>query len=76
VRLEFFLPEPGDVVLEVYDVKGRLAGKITRTQLPGEWNTFVLTGGQSGIDLGRSGVYFYRLTSGPHLETGKFTVVR
>jgi aminopeptidase N len=72
VRLDFFLPERGDVVIEVYDVAGRLAGRITRSDLPAAWNSLELT----AVDLSPSGVYFYRLTAGSHLTTGKFTIVR
>jgi aminopeptidase N len=76
VQLQFLLPEDGDVVLEIYDVKGRLAGRITREGLTADRHAIELFDERPGLDLGRSGVYFYRITSGPYVGTGKFTLLR
>jgi len=76
IRLDFVLPEAGDAVLEVYDVKGRLAGRVTRKSLSADSHSIELTGDTPGFELGPSGVYFYRLRAGQHLATGKFTIIR
>jgi aminopeptidase N len=76
IHLDFFLPEPGDVVVEVFDVAGRLSGRISRSNLPAAWNSLKLVNGDLGVNMGTSGVYFYRLKSGRRTMTGKFTVIR
>jgi aminopeptidase N len=76
VRLDFVMPESGDAVLEVYDVKGRLTGRVTRKGLAADRHSIELTGDTPGLELERSGVYFYRLSAAGYLATGKFTILR
>ncbi len=76
IHVSFFLPESGDVVIEVFDVAGRRVGRISRANFPAAWNSLELMSGVSGLNIRKSGVYFYRLTSGERAVTGKFAVVR
>ncbi|UCG50791.1 MAG: T9SS type A sorting domain-containing protein [Candidatus Latescibacterota bacterium] len=71
-----FLPQGGDITLGVYDVAGRRVGRISRANLPVRWSSIELGGDTDGLRLNRSGVYFYRVKSGDHVATGRFTVIR
>ncbi len=76
MKIDFFLPGGGDVQLEIYDAAGRLVERISRQNLRAKWNSIVLMNGSNGASIQRSGVYFYRLSSGPQSITGKFVVIR
>ncbi|NIM19829.1 MAG: T9SS type A sorting domain-containing protein [Candidatus Latescibacteria bacterium] len=75
-RVDFFLPEPGDAVLEIFDVSGRLMWRNSKKNLPADRNSFDLDDGSMRAFLPRSGVYFYKLQSRKYSSTGKLTVVR
>jgi hypothetical protein len=72
----FRLPEAAPVRLDVYDVMGRrVATVVDRSMAAGDhavrWN------GRSEVGQPlASGVYFYRLEAGSHVETRRLTVVR
>ncbi len=64
--IRYSLAQPGDVTLDVFDVKGRLvATRFLGRQSPGEQMTFVYRQGWS------SGVYAYRITQ---MQPGTTTV--
>jgi aminopeptidase N len=76
LSMTVFLPDGGEVVLDVYDVSGRHVGRVTREGLPATWNTIELGRDAGAVRLERTGVYFYRLHNGARVAAGKFTVVR
>jgi aminopeptidase N len=76
MKIEFFMPTAGDVQLDIYDAGGRLVDRITRRNLPADWNSIEFVDGLAEASIQRSGVYFYRLRSAQHTATGKFVVIR
>jgi hypothetical protein len=76
IRFLFFLDSDANVVLDIYDVAGRLVGRIRENGIAAEWNSINIGRGADQIQFKKSGVYFYRLTAGNHTATGKFTIVR
>jgi len=76
ISFQFYLDGRADVVLDIYDVAGRLVGRVSENGTAAAWNTIGIGGDTEGIRFERSGVYFYRLSAGGRTATGKFTVVR
>jgi aminopeptidase N len=76
LRLSVFLPNGGEVELNIYDVAGRHVGRVKRDNLPARWNSIELGRRNGVVRLERSGVYFYRLRHGDAVVTGKITIVR
>lgn len=76
VQIDVFLPEAGDLVIDIYDVAGRRVGRLYRPNLPATWNSLTLRRDDPDLSLTRSGVYFYRVTTGHKAVTGKITIVR
>jgi aminopeptidase N len=76
IRFLFFLDERADVVLDIYDVAGRLAGRIKEKGTAEGWNTIDIGRGAGDVRFKQSGVYFYRLSAGGEIATGKFAIVR
>jgi hypothetical protein len=75
-RVDFALPEAGDVTLRVFDVSGRNVASILRSGLSAgthslEWNTRDANGRSVP-----AGVYFYRVESVGASKTFKLTVLR
>ncbi|MCK6600908.1 MAG: T9SS type A sorting domain-containing protein [Bacteroidetes bacterium] len=69
--VRFILPAPARVSLQIYDLTGRLAGsQESQVQNPGISELKVDASALS------SGTYFYRLSAGSKILTGKFTVLK
>lgn len=64
--LDFVLPAPAEVVLEVFDVVGRRVDRQDLGFRPAGPHTVTLP-----ADGWPAGVYFYRLRAGEHLHTGR-----
>ena len=75
--ISFTLPSPRTVDLRVYDIGGRLV----RTLVDGESgsggvNSVVWDGGDNDGRPVASGVYFYRIETGPYTESRKMVLIR
>jgi hypothetical protein len=69
--IRYALPKPERVILRVFDVRGRMIGKLVdMKQAPG-WHEVSFEG--RGIP---SGIYFYQLQAGSYQEQRKMVVVR
>jgi hypothetical protein len=74
--IDYYLPEKSHVLLEVFDVSGRLVARLVdETVEPGrhdiEWNGLDRSGKEAG-----SGVYFYRLKAGKKTISRKMVLLR
>lgn len=70
--IRYFLPDAGKVSLEVFNLVGQKVATVVDNEYRpagGHEATF------AAVDL-PSGVYLYRLTAGPQVETRKFTLVK
>jgi len=75
-RLHFVLGEPGEVAVDIYDVRGRLVRNLLRDyREPGKheilWNGADRSGNPAG-----SGLYFFMVRSGNRVSTGKMILTR
>jgi hypothetical protein len=75
-RIEFSLPNASQVTLEVYNVIGEKVTTLVDARLEAglhsvEWNST----SESGIHVA-SGIYFYRLNAGDHIETKKMILLK
>jgi len=74
--IRFELAQPGAVVLQVFDSRGRLLRKLEAALLPVGPQQFLWDGrDQRGNSL-PSGVYFYQVRSGRWQALGRMTLVR
>jgi len=74
--IEYALPEPANVVLEVYNINGQVVRTLVdEPQQPGyhevEWD-----GRTSGGSIAATGVYFYRLNAGDFNDSKKMMLVK
>jgi len=75
-NIEYTLAQPGHVVLEIYNVLGQKVSTIVdEEQFPGlhriQWD-----GTSSDGQTVSSGIYFYKLTAGSHIESKKMMLIR
>ncbi len=75
-RLSFEIPTSGRVLLEIYDVKGRLISQLKDETLSAGSHEVVWNGLDRTNGAVASGVYFSRLTFGQEHRTGRMTLVR
>jgi hypothetical protein len=69
--IEYVLPKREQVVLDVYDVRGRRLERLVQgVQEPGQHSI------KFNASKYSSGVYFYRLRAGDRVETKKMAVVK
>jgi hypothetical protein len=73
---EFTLEEPGNVRLEIYDVRGRLVRRVISENKTEGRHFLTWNGHDENGQHVSSGVYFYVFESGAYRTTGKITVVR
>jgi hypothetical protein len=75
-QIDFSLPEPGPVQLKIY----RLDGQLVRTLVDGPRDRgahqVIWDGRDDAGHRMSSGVYFYRITTGPYEQTRKMSLVK
>jgi hypothetical protein len=70
-RIRYALPHPERVLLQVFDMRGRLVQKLVDARQGPGWYEVAFEG--RGL---ASGVYLYSLQAGPHREQRKLVIVR
>jgi uncharacterized delta-60 repeat protein len=68
--ITFYLPQPADVDLRLFDVEGRAVRDVAHDRLPSGFHSVALSG--RGLRAGR---YFYRLRAGAGSRNGTLTVI-
>lgn len=75
-RIDFELPAPGRVTLEVFDVSGRLVTTLADRSFDAGSHAIDWQGRDAyGVDV-KAGMYFYRLTAPGFLETRKMLLIK
>ena len=70
-NIEFSIPEQGFVSLKIYDASGKeVATIVNEVKSPGYYSVIFNAAGLS------SGIYFYRVTAGNNVATGKMNLVK
>lgn len=70
-NITYAMPEPGHVVLEVFDVTGRMVATLVNGQAQAGHHTVTFDATRLS-----SGVYVYRLTTGAFTKTRKMLLVK
>ncbi|UCG52499.1 MAG: T9SS type A sorting domain-containing protein [Candidatus Latescibacterota bacterium] len=70
------IPERTDVLIDVYDVKGRLVRKVYRGRLFAGVETFTWDGTNAKNERVPSGIYFIKIAAGAATEVKKVVIVR
>ena len=69
--IEYSLPSPSDVTIEIYDLLGRRVETLIKGEQPAGYHHVVWDAkGQS------SGMYFYRIQAGEYVETRKMVLLK
>jgi hypothetical protein len=69
--LRYNLPEPSDVIIEIYDFLGRRVETLMQEKQPAGYHQAVWN-----ADDASSGLYFYRIQAGDYAETRKMVLVK
>jgi hypothetical protein len=72
----FYLPRPGNVRLEIFDVNGRLVDLLADGQFAAGEHSVDWDGRDRAGSMATSGVYFYRLTAGKESLSRKMVLLR
>jgi hypothetical protein len=74
--IEYYLPRPSDIVLEIYDVAGRRVACLARARVEKGRHTAVWNGVEDSGKAVSSGVYLCRLRAGKECVARKMVLLR
>ena len=69
--IRYSLPEPSDVVIEIYDILGRKVETLVNEEQPAGYHQAVWDATDRS-----SGIYFYSIQAGSHSETRKMLLIK
>ncbi|MCP4976255.1 MAG: T9SS type A sorting domain-containing protein, partial [Maribacter sp.] len=72
--IEFKLSENNHVQISIFDVTGQLIKKLVDNEYSAGTHSVIWNGKLSSGQSAVSGVYFYKVQSGSHLETRKMVL--
>jgi hypothetical protein len=75
-NINFDLPEPAPVSLQIYNSIGQLVSTLINEQRPAGYHSVVWNGSDDSGHLLPSGVYFYRINAGNFVESRKMMLVK
>jgi len=74
--IEFGLPNPGNVVLEIYNALGQRVRSLSDGYFEAGYHSIIWDGrSDNGAEVG-SGIYYYRLISGDYRISKKMLLVK
>jgi hypothetical protein len=77
ISVQFAAPDPGrDVDVRIYAANGSIVRRLYSGKAPDRSRDITWDGRTDGGGQAASGVYFYRITSGPHYHSGKMLLLR
>lgn len=75
--IKFALPKAAQVSLNIYDVQGKLVSRICQNEQYGTgYHSLEWHGRNSAGRIVPSGLYFYRVTAGSDISTGRMTLLK
>ena len=74
--IRFALPEGGQTVVSIFDIKGRRVRTLVNDVLPAQVHEVTWTGRDEDERQVAAGVYFYMVTSGTHRAVGRMALVK
>ncbi|HKI78373.1 MAG TPA: T9SS type A sorting domain-containing protein [Ignavibacteriaceae bacterium] len=74
--IKFFVPNPSDVTIKIYDLLGREVTTLFNKQATAGYHNVYWNGKDSRGENVSSGVYLYRLTAGNFSETKKMNLLK
>ena len=74
--IRFALPEGGQTVVSIFDIKGRRVRTLVNDLLPAQVHEVTWTGRDEDERQVAAGVYFYMVTSGTHRAVGRMALVK
>ena len=74
--IRFALPEAGQTVVSIFDIKGRRVRTLVNDLLPAQVHSVTWTGRDDDERAVAAGVYFYMVTSGTHRSVGRVALVK
>jgi flagellar hook assembly protein FlgD len=75
-RVEIYQPRDGDLLLEVYDLRGRRVRTVHTGPLSGGWHTMTWDGRDDGGQAQASGLYFLRAAGARVVAVQKMTLLK
>jgi flagellar hook assembly protein FlgD len=75
-RFDFFIPDPGHVQIDVFDLYGRYVDNLTKKDYPSGWHQATWLGSDHEGRSVPSGVHFYRLKTEHHMVSRRMTLLR
>ncbi|MEE8418233.1 MAG: T9SS type A sorting domain-containing protein, partial [candidate division Zixibacteria bacterium] len=69
--IRYSLPEPSDVIIEIYDILGRKVETLVNEKQPVGYHQEIWD-----ATVRSSGIYFYRIQAGDHSETRKMVLIK
>jgi flagellar hook assembly protein FlgD len=75
-QILFNISEPGDVSIEVYNIKGELIKTLEKENLSAGQNSIVWNGSDDTNKPASSGIYFYKMKAGKFIEARKMILMK
>jgi hypothetical protein len=75
-RVRFGLPDPGPVLIEIFDIRGARVASLVNARLPVGYHTVVWDGRDDRGRRAAAGVYFYRMKTADRVLTRKMARLR
>jgi len=75
-KIDFALPSPQIVRLEIFDILGRKIKTLIDKRLDAGYHSIQWNGTADDDDQILSGIYFYRLSAGDHIESRKMILMK
>ena len=69
--IRYSLPEPSDVVIEIYDILGRRVETLVNEEQPAGYHQIIWDAEDAS-----SGMYFYRIQAGDYIDTRKMLLIK
>ncbi|MBN1561892.1 T9SS type A sorting domain-containing protein [candidate division KSB1 bacterium] len=74
--ISYSLPEKSEMILNIYDIHGKLIRTLVTGLRPAGTHTVTWDGADDAGELAPSGIYLYRMTAGSFVKTERMTLLK